>query len=74
MGLPHVMLQAVAKNEMYNNGCQVTSFPQLHACNTEDTGEQKPDQSGREGGTVTPEARRSHGGEVLGVAGSQYSS
>lgn len=65
-----MVLHAVAKNRMGNDGCQVRSFSQLHACNTEDTGEQKPERSGREGDTTShprPDAHmEGRGWELLG--------
>lgn len=44
-----MVLEAVAKNGMRGDGCQVRSFSQLRACNTEDVGG---------GHYVTPETRR----------------
>lgn len=46
-------LQAMAKNRVYNDRCQVMPSHQLHACDSEDVGEQKPEQMGHEGNTTS---------------------
>lgn len=65
-----MVLEAVAKNGMHGDGCQVRSFSQLHVCNTKDIGEQKPERSGHKGDTTThlrPDAHmEGRGWELLG--------